>query len=206
MTTESPRHQAGRLTRAATLRAAALALTAGLAGCKGVVAASPAVGSPPAAASTAAAPAAASAAGPTASVAATDATRAGGVSASESSSLGQGPGSVSLSVTSPVGVSGSAPVPVACLAGLAYRASASSAVVHEDQFTFSVAIPRYRGPGSYPAVIAVTLRQASGLVTTVAGTSRIPAVITTAGGSFTIDATGTGGRTLDATLSWACGQ
>jgi hypothetical protein len=32
----------------------------------------------------------------------------------------------------------------------------------------------------------------------------IPATITSSGGSFTIDTTGTRGRALDATVSWAC--
>jgi hypothetical protein len=66
-------------------------------------------------------------------------------------------------------------------------------------------IPRYRGPGRYPAVVGVTLRQASGVVTTVAGVSRIPAAITSTGGSFSISATGSAGRTLTGSLNWTCG-
>ena len=96
-------------------------------------------------------------------------------------------------------------MPVSCVAGLAYRASLTSAVVQGDQLSFSVAIPRYRGPGRYPAVVGVTLRQASGVVTTVAGVSRIPAAITSTGGSFSISATGSAGRTLTGSLNWTCG-
>ena len=102
-------------------------------------------------------------------------------------------------------VSGTVLVPVSCVDGLAYRATVTSAVVHGDQLSFSVAVPRYRGPGSYPAVVAVTLLQASGVLTTVAGLPGIPAVITSTGGSFSVNATGSGGRTLRGSLSWACG-
>jgi hypothetical protein len=95
--------------------------------------------------------------------------------------------------------------PVSCVAGLAYRATVTSAAVRGDQVSFSVAIARYRGPGSYPAVVGVTFRQASGVVTTVAGVSRVPAVITATGGSFSVSATGSGGRTFTGSLSWTCG-
>jgi hypothetical protein len=90
--------------------------------------------------------------------------------------------------------------------GLAYRASVSSAVIDGDQFSTSVVVVGYRGPGTYPAVVAVTLRQASSLVTTVAGVSRVPAVITPAGGSFSVSATGSAGRTFTGSLTWACGS
>ncbi len=83
-------------------------------------------------------------------------------------------GSLSVSVTSPATLSGTAAVPVSCVTGLSYRAEVSSAVIHGDQVSYTVAIAPYRGPGSYPAVVAVTLRQSTGVVTTVAGVSRVP--------------------------------
>jgi hypothetical protein len=95
---------------------------------------------------------------------------------------------------------------VACATGLAYRASVSGAVIDVNQFSASVVVAGYHGPGTYPAVMAVTLRQASGLVTTVAGVSRVPAVITAAGGSFSVSATGSAGRTFTGSLSWVCGS
>src|SRR5450756_752562 len=178
MTAMSSRHLVSRLTKASAAPAAVLALVAGLAGCKGVVVASSTAGSSPAAAASTAAP-----------------------------SQAQGPGSVSVSVSSPVSVSGSVAVPVACAAGLAYRATVSSAVVQGDQLSFSVAIARYRGAGSYPAaVVGVTLHQASGVVTTIAGVSRVHAVITSTGGSFSVSATGSGGRTFTGSLTWTCGS
>jgi hypothetical protein len=182
-------HPFPRLARAAVPAAALLALTACLAGCRGttVVAAS---GAPPAASTVAASSAAAAASAP-----------AGSSPATASS----GAGSVTVAISSPVSDSGTAAVPVSCATGLGYRASVTSAVVHGDQVSFSVDIPRYPGPGSYYAVVTATLRQSSGVVTTIGGVSRVPAVITAAGGSFTVSAVGSGGRTLAGSLSWTCG-
>jgi len=208
MTAKSPRYLTSRITGVAAPSAAVLALVAGLAGCKGVVVAS----STPASSSTAAGSTAAAlsvTATPTAAPA-DQATSAGGTPAEAPTtappSQAQGPGSVSVSVTAPVAVAGSVAVPVSCVAGLAYRATVTSAVVQGDQLSFSVAIPRYRGAGSYPtAVVGVTLHQASGVVTTLAGVSRVPAVISSTGGSFSVSATGSGGRTFTGSLNWTCG-
>jgi hypothetical protein len=79
-------------------------------------------------------------------------------------------------------------------------------VINGNQVTFAVAIAGYRGPGSYPAVVSMTLHQASGAVTTLAGVSKVPAVITEGGGSFTVSATGAEGRTLSGSLTWVCGS
>jgi hypothetical protein len=184
---------ARRKARKMVLPTAALALAAALlSGCKGQVAASaqstaPPV--PPVPASTAAA------ADPTVSAASTSAP----------ASQPAGTGSLLVSVTSPVTLSGSTAAPVSCATGLSYRASVASAVIHGDQVSYTVAIARYRGPGSYPAVVAVTLRQSTGVVTTIAGVSRVPAAITSTGGSFSVSATGSGGRTFTGSLTWTCG-
>jgi hypothetical protein len=79
-------------------------------------------------------------------------------------------------------------------------------VIKGDQLTFTVAIVGYRGPGSYPAEVGVTLHQSSGTVTTLAGVSRVPAAITSTGGSFTVSATGSEGRTFTGSLRWVCGS
>ena len=188
MTVMSPR-TTYRLARAAVLPAAVVALTAGLAGCKGTVAAT---GSSPATVAVSAAPAT--------SEVATEPAAAAAVSAPATR------GSVSASISSPVTDSGTVAVPVSCESGLVYRAVVTSAVVHGDQVSFGVVIAGYHGPGSYPAVVDVTLHQAAGVVTAVAGVSRIPAVITSTGGSFAVSATGSGGRTLTSSLSWTCGS
>jgi hypothetical protein len=181
------------------LPTAALALAATLAsGCKGqVVAVSDQGTAPPASAATEAA------ASPAATSAATTATSA--APAATAASQPAGTGSLAVSVTSPVTLSGSIAAPVSCVTGLNYRASVTSAVIHGDQVSYTVAIAHYRGPGSYPAVVAVTLRQSTGVVTTIAGVSRVPAVITATGGSFSVSATGSEGRTFTGSLTWTCG-
>jgi hypothetical protein len=198
MTVMSPR-SARRMARAAVLPAAVLAV-AGLAGCKGTAVAVSTTGSSPAAAvASADAATGAATAEPAATVAAEPA-------ATTADTAPPSQGSVTASISSPVMDSGTVKVPVSCASGLAYRATVTSAVVHGDQVSFSVVIPRYRGPGSYPAVVGATLRQSSGVVTAVAGVSRVPAVITSTGGSFSVSATGSGGRTLTSSLSWTCGS
>jgi hypothetical protein len=89
---------------------------------------------------------------------------------------------------------------------VAYRASVSSVVMDGDQLSYTVDIARYTGPGRYYAVVGVTLRQASGPVTAVAGVSRVPVVLSGGGGSFTVSAVGSGGRTFTGSLSWTCGS
>ena len=192
-----------RLARTAVLPATALALAAGLvSGCKGQVAVSEQSAPPPVSAATATAsdPAATSAAPATSAGPATSAAPVATAATQQAST-----GSLSVSISSPVSLSGSTAAPVSCVTGLSYRASVASAVVHGDQVSYTVAIARYRGPGSYPAVVAVTLRQSTGVVTTIAGVSRVPAAITAAGGSFSVSATGSGGRTFTGSLTWTCG-
>jgi hypothetical protein len=167
------------------LPAAALALAALASGCKGQVAVSAQGAAPPAPAVTE--------------------TGTPAASAAPAASRQAGTGSLSVSVTSPVTLSGSTAAPVSCATGLSYRASVTGAVIHGDQVSYTVAIARYRGPGSYPAVVAVTLRQSTGVVTTIAGVSRVPAAITATGGSFSVSATGSEGRTFTGSLTWTCG-
>ena len=172
---------AGRLARVAVLPVAAVALATVVTGCKGAVAVS-------------------------APSAATGSASGSAVVPVAATSQASAPGSLSVSVTSPVTLSGSSQVAVSCAAGVGYHAEASSAVIHGDQVSYSVAIARYRGPGSYRAVVAVTLRQTTGVLTTVAGVSEVPAMITADGGSFSVSATGTDGRTFTGSLTWACGS
>lgn len=182
---------ARRRLRRVVLPAVTLAVAAALvSGCKSQVVASSQSAAPPASAATqtAADPGSASAA-----------------SATSAASQPTGTGSVAVSITSPVTLSGSTAAPVSCATGQGYHASVTSAVIHGDQVSFSVAIARYRGPGSYPAVVAVTLRQATGVVTSIAGVSRVPAEISATGGSFSVSAAGSGGRTFAGSLTWTCG-
>jgi hypothetical protein len=193
-----------RWTRAALPAVVVIALGAGLAGCRnGAVA----VTSGPAASAggTTSAGGTASAEGTAGSGAAAAATEAQDAGSGPSPAASAEPGSVTVSVSAPVTVSGTVAVPVSCATGVAYRATVSSAVVQGDQLSYTVAIPRYTGPGRYYTVVGVTLRQASGVVTAVGRVSSVPAAITAAGGSFTVSAVGSGGRTLAGSLSWTCG-
>jgi hypothetical protein len=187
---------------------AGIVLMTGLTGCKATVAATEPATTGSAAAPAAAEPVQSSATLPSpvtpgaASAAPGTASPAAAVAASGTAPAS---GSLSVSITSPVTVSGTVPAPVSCVAGgISYRAAVTATAVNADEVTFSVAIGRYRGPGSYPAVVAATLREPSGTVTTVGGVSRVPAVITASGGSFSVSATGSGGRTFTGTLAWTC--
>jgi hypothetical protein len=111
-----------------------------------------------------------------------------------------------VSVSSPSVVSGTVPAPVTCLTGPTYRAAGSRLTIRGNQLSFGVTIAGFRGPGTYPALITVTWRQVSGLVTTLAGVFRVPAVITSTGGSFSVSATGIEGRTFTGSLTWVCGS
>ena len=181
----------------AVLPATALALVLAVSGCKGGQATLSAQGASP----TGPVPGAASAAAGIASAPAP----ASDPPAATATSQDPAPGSLSVSVTSPVPLSGTATKAVSCATGLTYHAQASGAVIHGDQVSYTVAVARYRGPGTYPAVVAVTLRQSTGVVTTVAGVSKVPATITSSGGSFSVSATGSGGRTFSGSLTWTCG-
>jgi hypothetical protein len=176
-----PTKIAGVLARGAVLPVAAIALATVVTGCKGAAVVSAPAASVSSAASYGAVPAAAT-------------------------SPASAPGSLSVSITSPVTLSGTDEVPVSCATGVGYHAEATSAVIHGDQVSYTVAIARYRGPGSYPAVVAVTLRQSTGVVTTLAGVSQVPAEITADGGSFSVSATSAEGRTFTGSLTWTCGS
>lgn len=181
---------ARRLARGAVLPATVLALAVAVPGCKGQVALSTQSTSPT---------------GPASTPATTDSPATSAAPSTAATSPAPVPGSLSVSVTSPVALSGTAARAVSCVTGLSYRAEGSSAVIDGDQVSYTVAIARYQGPGAYPAVVAVTLRESTGVVTTVAGVSRVPATITSAGGSFSVSATGSGGRTFTGSLTWTCG-
>jgi hypothetical protein len=187
-----------RLARAAAPAAALLALTACLAGCRGATV----IATSSSAATTAGTD---NATGTAAGAAGTAVAQDDGTAASQPAA-GAAQGSVTVSISSPVKDSGTVAVPVSCVTGPGYRAAVTSAVVQGDQISYTAEIPRYTGPGSYYAVVAVTLRQASGVVTTVGGISRVPANITTSGGSFAVSAVGSGGRTFTGSLSWTCGS
>lgn len=190
------RTSAGQLARATALSATALALAVGVTACRGVQA--------PLAASSS--PAGAISAGTSGGTSAGASSAPAPASADATSTVSPpATGSLSASVSSPVVVSGTVPASVTCQSGRIYRAETSGVTISGNQLSFTVAIAGYHGPGTYPAVVAVTLRQTSGLVTTLAGVSQVPAMITSTGGSFSVSATGGEGRTFTGSLNWVCG-
>ena len=116
-------------------------------------------------------------------------------------------GSVGITITSPVAVSGSKTVPVTCTTGAVYKATVSSAVVKGDQVSVAVSVAGYRGPGSYPAVVTLTVKEASGTTLPIPKAVKTPAVLTSTGGSFSMSVTSTQGKrlTFAGSLHWTCG-
>ena len=194
------RTSTGRLARAAALSATAIALMAGLTACRGAQAVATSDGAAPASA-------AASSTVPGNPASTADSIPVSASASSGTTTVGQpAVGSLAVSVSSPSVVSATVPAPVTCLTGPTYRAAGSRLTIRGNLLSFSVTIAGFRGPGSYPALIAVTWRQVSGLVTTLAGVFRVPAVITSTGGSFSVSATGIEGRTFTGSLTWVCGS
>jgi hypothetical protein len=196
------RTSTGRLARAAALSATAIALMAGLTACRGAQAVATSDGAAPASAA-----ASSTAPGNPASTADSIPASSSASGSTTSTTVGQpAVGSLAVSVSSPSVVSGTVPAPVTCLTGPTYRAAGSRLTIRGNQLSFGVTIAGFRGPGTYPALITVTWRQVSGLVTTLAGVFRVPAVITSTGGSFSVSATGIEGRTFTGSLTWVCGS
>lgn len=115
-------------------------------------------------------------------------------------------GSVTVSLTSPIARSGTATALVTCATGRIYRARAGGVGINGVQVSFAVVVTGYQGPGTYRAVVDVTVRQPSGVVTTVAAVAGTPVTLSAEGGSFDLSATGSAGRTVAGSLSWVCGS
>ncbi|WP_232793865.1 hypothetical protein [Pseudofrankia saprophytica] len=114
-----------------------------------------------------------------------------------------GPGSLTVGITSPVSVAGHVNTPVSCeVAGRRYAESATG-VVNGATVAESVRVAGYTGPGSYAAVVTVSL------VANDASRYAIDAVpatveITSTGGSVSFSASTYAGRTLAGSINWAC--
>jgi hypothetical protein len=169
--------------------AALLSLTA----CRGVVVAA----APPSATATTAALATSS------SVA--QAAPAASVSAAPGSPAAPAPGELVVSMTSPVSQTWTADGAVTCArTALLYLASADGSNNAGYNESLAARVAPYRGPGTYPALVTLTVTGPQGGIASVSGVPASAATITSTGGTFTIDRTGEDGRTLDATVSWTC--
>jgi hypothetical protein len=172
--------------------AALLSLTA----CRGVVvAAAP----PSATATTAATSNSLASAAPAASV--SPAT----VSPATVSPATPAPGELIVSMTSPVSQTWTADGAVTCArTALLYLASADGSNSAGYNESLAARVAPFRGPGTYPALVTLTVTGPQGGIASVSGVPASAATITSTGGTFTIDHTGADGRTLDATVSWTC--
>jgi hypothetical protein len=165
-----------------------------LTACRGVVvaAAAPAAGTATALATNS------TAASTVTSAPATAATSSGGAAT-------PAPGSVVISMASPQSKTWTANAAVTCArTAVLYLASADGSDDEGYNESLAVRVAPYRGPGSYYALVTLTVTGPRGGIASVGGVPAEPVTITSTGGTFTIDQTGSDGKTLDATVTWTC--
>jgi hypothetical protein len=85
-----------------------------------------------------------------------------------------------------------------------YLASADGSDDAGYNESLAVRVAPYRGPGTYHALVTLTVTGPQGGIASASGIPDEPVTITSTGGTFTIDQTGNDGRTLDATVTWTC--
>jgi hypothetical protein len=114
-----------------------------------------------------------------------------------------GPGSLTVDITTPVAVAGHVTTPVSCDAtGRRYVESASG-TLNGATVSQSVRVAGFDGPGTYPAVVAVSVTAADATPQSV---EAVPASveITSTGGSVSFSASTAAGRTLAGSIVWSC--
>jgi hypothetical protein len=115
------------------------------------------------------------------------------------------PGTVAVSMTSPVSENWTADAKVTCAqTAVLYLASADNTEVAGYNHSFAVRVAPYRGPGTYHALVTLTVTGPQGGIASVSGVPAERVTITSTGGTFTVDQTGSDGKTLDATVTWTC--
>lgn len=181
------------ITRVAAV-AVPLASLISLTACRGVVvAASPGTGGAVTALATSS-----TAASTVTSAPATAATSSGGAAT-------PAPGSVVISMTSPQSKTWTANAAVTCArTAVLYLASADGSDDAGYNESLAVRVAPYRGPSAYHALVTLTVTGPQGGIASASGIPAEPVTITSTGGTFTIDQTGNDGKTLDATVTWAC--
>jgi hypothetical protein len=172
-----------------------LASLISLTACRGVVvAASPGTGGTAAALATS---------GTVASPASTPAPAS--AAANSGAAADPAPGSVVISMTSPQSKTWTANAAVTCArTAVLYLASADGSDDAGYNESLAVRVAPYRGPGSYHALVTLTVTGPQGGIASVSGVPAEPVTITSTGGAFTIDQAGKDGKTLDATVTWTC--
>ena len=114
-------------------------------------------------------------------------------------------GTVTVAEYNPVLAHGTATAPVTCeTSGAVYVALVSKAQAGGFAHSFTVRVTGYRGPGQYRGTLSATVTGPHGTVaalTRVAGTA---VTVTRSGGTFSVNVTGSGNHSLDATVRWSC--
>ena len=115
------------------------------------------------------------------------------------------PGSVVISMTSPQSKTWTANAAVTCArTAVLYLASADGSDDAGYTESLAVRVAPYRGPGSYHALVTLTVTGPQGGIASVSGVPAELVTITSTGGTFTIDQAGNNSKTLDATVTWTC--
>ncbi|KPM52282.1 hypothetical protein ACG83_28155 [Frankia sp. R43] len=114
-----------------------------------------------------------------------------------------GPGSLTLAITSPVMLSGHVNTTVSCETAARRYVASATGTLDGATVTQNVRVAGYAGPGSYPAVISVSVVAADGSKYAI---SAVPTTVqvTADGGAVSFNASTSGGRALAGSISWAC--
>ncbi len=114
-----------------------------------------------------------------------------------------GAGSMTVGLTSPVAVAGHVDTPVSCETAARRYVESAAGSINGVTVTQSVRVAAYTGPGTYSALVTVSVAQADA---TRYAADAVPATVevTATGGSLSFSAATDGGRTLAGTISWAC--
>ncbi|MCK9901647.1 hypothetical protein CC117_24535 [Parafrankia colletiae] len=181
------------------VRAGAAVLTGGLllasAACRGQVGDTTADPPPPAGANSPAASTQSSASAAAASAAEPEAAPAGAGTG--------GAGSLSISITSPVTIAGHVSTPVSCQTGARRYVESATGATGGATVTQSVRVAAYSGPGTYPALVTVSVLAADSERYAVEA-APASVTITQTGGSVDFSAATAAGRSLSGSISWAC--
>jgi hypothetical protein len=114
-------------------------------------------------------------------------------------------GSVTVAEARPVLAHGTAAAAVTCqTSSSVYVALVSKAEAGGYSHSFTVRVAGYHGPGRYRGTLSATVTGAHGPVAALTGVTDPAVTLTGNGGTFTINTTGTGDHSLDATVSWIC--
>ena len=113
-------------------------------------------------------------------------------------------GSLTVALTKPISVAGHVDTTVSCSTGRTYRAAAGPVTIDGTSVSLSVSVAAFTGPGSYSAVVTASVTPSGSDATQVAGLPGIPVTITSAGGAVNLSATGTAGRVVAGSFTWAC--